>query len=131
MAHFSELDKENIVLRTIVVHNDVLKDENGNEQEQLGVDFLTDLFPGTLWKQCSYNASVNGWRKIYPGVGARYSPEHDAFIPKSPYPSWVFDNATCSWRAPVPRPDDEDIKWTYKWSESEGWKKHIYDPVPE
>ena len=128
MAHFSEIDNQGYVLRTIVVHNDVITDENGDEQEQLGIDFLSNLFPGTWWKQCSYNAS---FRKNYPGKGSYYSPEHDAFIPKSPYPSWVFDEDTCNWKAPKERPTDKTIEYIYRWDEPTlDWVKFTY-PVPE
>jgi hypothetical protein len=75
MAHFAELDENNIVLRVTVVANEVLLDENGVEQEALGLQHLTHL--GGRWVQTSYNGS---FRKNYAGIGCVYSAEHDAFI---------------------------------------------------
>lgn len=95
MAHFSEIDQNNIVQRVLVV---------GNDQEHRGADFLAyDLGLGGTWIQCSYNATI---RKNYPGIGYTYDPSRDAFIAPKPYPSWGLDEATCRWQAPTPMPDD-------------------------
>ena len=75
MAHFVEL-KGNRVIRTLVVNNDVLKDENGDEQEQLGIDFLKSLLGGE-WLQTSYNAT---FRKNFAGPGMLYDKNRDAFV---------------------------------------------------
>jgi len=82
MAHFAELDDNNIVLRVTVVHNDVLKDENGVEQESLGLKHLEHL--GGRWVQTSYNSS---FRKNFAGIGFLYDPILDAFIPPKPLPT--------------------------------------------
>ena len=77
MAHFAELDEDNIVLRTIVVHNDVITKDDGNEDESLGVTFLKDIFgDNTNWKQTSYNAKFRG---TFAGKGAVYHEEKDIF----------------------------------------------------
>lgn len=108
MAHFAELDANNTVLRVIVVHNNELMDENGVEQEQLGIQFCQNLLGGT-WKQTSYNAK---FRKKYAGIGFVYDEQRDAFIPPKPFASWVLDETSCNWVAPVPRPEgDEPYSW--------------------
>lgn len=75
MAHFAEIDENNVVLRVIVVHNNELLDENGIEQEQLGIQFCQNLFGG-MWKQTSYNSNFRG---IYAGIGYIYNPILDIF----------------------------------------------------
>lgn len=111
MAHFAELDENNIVLRVIVVDNSDLLDADGVEQEALGVAFCQSLFGGA-WKQTSYNRN---FRKNYAGVGYTYDPSRDAFIPPAPaFASWVLNEATCCWEAPIPYPQDEN---RYVWSE--------------
>ena len=76
MAHFAELDDKNIVTRVIVVHNNELLDENGNESEQKGIDFCVAHYGGT-WIQTSYNGN---FRKNYAGIGYTYDPVLDEFI---------------------------------------------------
>lgn len=102
MAHFAQLDNQNTVLQVIVIHNNELLD-NGVESEAKGIAFCQSLFPNTRWAQTSYNGNK---RKNYAGVGFLYDPIRDAFIPPKPYPSWVLDEATCRWEAPVPYPTD-------------------------
>ena len=111
MAHFAELGEDNIVLRVIVVSNDDCKDEEGNESEAVGATFCRDLLGGT-WKQTSYNGNM---RKNYAGIGYRYDSALDAFIPPKPFPSWVLNEETANWDAPVPRP--EEGRW--EWNEAE------------
>jgi hypothetical protein len=76
MAHFAELDDNNIVTRVIVVHNNELLDDNGIESEQKGIDFCVGLFGGR-WVQTSYNANFRG---IYAGIGNIYDETLDEFI---------------------------------------------------
>ena len=76
MAHFAELDETNVVKQVIVVHNNELLDENGNESEQKGIDFCVNLLGGT-WIQTSYN---NNFRGIYAGIGMTYDPVNDVFV---------------------------------------------------
>ena len=100
MAHFAELDADNIVLRVIVVSNDMLLNEDGNEVEAIGINFCQSLFgTDTSWVQTSYNAN---FRKNYAGIGYTYDATRDAFI--SPMPAgdgWVLDEDTCTWRNPA------------------------------
>lgn len=129
MAHFAELDQNNVVKRVVVVANASILDENGNESEELGIQFMQNLLgPGTIWKQTSYNAN---FRKNYAAVGGTYSPDLDAFIPPKPpaYPSWVLDEETCKWVPPAPYPQLEDDV-LYKWDEAtHSWIPS--DPAPE
>ena len=104
MAHFAEIDENNSVQRVIVVHNNELLDENGEEKEALGVAFCKSLLGGT-WLQTSYNKNM---RKNFAGIGFTYDIVRDAFIPPTPYDSWVLDEATCLWKAPVAYPSDEN-----------------------
>jgi hypothetical protein len=114
MAHFAELGENNVVLQVIVVDNKDIKDTFGIEQEEIGIAFCRNLLGGT-WKQTSYNAS---FRKHYAGVGYTYDSERDAFLPPKTYPSWVLNEATCQWEAPVPKPDDVDFpNRYYRWQE--------------
>ena len=110
MAHFVELDKNNIVIRTIVVHNNELLDKNGSESEQKGIDFCVAHYGGT-WMQTSYNGNI---RKNYAGVGYTYDQARDAFIAPKPYASWVLNETTCRYEAPVAKPDDGKY---YVWNE--------------
>lgn len=106
MAHWAELDENNVVLRVLVGDND---DPNGDE----GYQWLLDNLGGT-WVQTSYNASLNGFRKNYAGIGFTYDEERDAFIPAKPFISWVLNEETCRWDAPVPQPTDGAV---YTWNE--------------
>jgi hypothetical protein len=110
MAHFAELDENNMVLRVIVVHNNDCLDANGDESEAVGVAFCQNLLGGN-WKQTSYNGNI---RKHYAGIGYTYDASRDAFIPPQPYPSWSLD-ADCNWQAPVPMPSDGKM---YSWDEA-------------
>lgn len=111
MAHFAQLDENNIVLQVIVVNNNELM-EDGNESEAKGIAFCQSLFPSTNWMQTSYNAN---FRKNYAGIGYAYDAVRDAFIPPQPYPSWVLSEDTCRWDAPVPYPTDGKM---YYWDEA-------------
>ena len=112
MAHFAKLGKGNVVEQVVVVNNNVITDANGQEQEQLGVDFLNNLY-GTrdVWKQTSYNGN---FRKNYAGKGYTYDQERDAFIPPKPFNSWTLNEETCLWEAPTAYPDDGKF---YNWNE--------------
>jgi hypothetical protein len=112
MAHFAELDENNVVLRVIVVNNQELM-INGKESEQKGSDFCHQLLGGT-WKQTSYNGN---FRKNYAAVGYTYDVVRDAFIPPKPFNSWNLNEDTFLWEAPIPCPNDGNI---YRWSEETG-----------
>lgn len=119
MAHFAQLDANNIVTQVIVVSNKVLLDENGIEQEQIGIDFCKSLFgQDTIWKQASYNGNI---RKNFAGIGFTYNETLDAFISPKPYDSWTLNEETCQWGAPVPMPEDE---YVYEWNEeAASWQR--------
>ena len=119
MAHFAEIDNNNIVLRVLVVND---------SQEHRGQDFLAnDLGLGGTWIQTSYNTlggvNINGGtplRKNYAGYGYTYDPVLDAFIPPKPFDSWILNQDTCIWYAPTPMPviegkyyywSEEDLSW--------------------
>ena len=112
MAYFAKLGTGNIVENVISINNTIITDANGVEQEQLGVDFINNLY-GTndIWKQTSYNNRI---RKNYAGIGMIYDQQRDAFIPQKPYNSWILNETTCLWNAPVARPQDEQL---YTWNE--------------
>ena len=102
MAHFAKLEN-NIVTQVIVVSNQDILDENGQENEQKGIDFCSNLLGGT-WIQTSYNAKI---RKNYAGIGYTYDETLDAFIPPKPFASWVLDTDKAQWKAPVDYPTEE------------------------
>jgi hypothetical protein len=112
MAHFAQLDENNVVTQVIVVHNnDCLLD--GVENETVGVMFCKSLFGAdTVWKQTSYNGNK---RKNYAGIGYTFDEQRDAFIPPKPYASWVLNEDTCQWKAPVDMPTDGQM---YSWDEA-------------
>ena len=110
MAYFVKLNSENIVEQVISVNNNVITDSNGVEQEQLGVDFINKLYKtNDVWKQTSYNNNI---RKNYAGVGYTYDSQRDAFISPKPYNSWILNETTCKWEAPLSYPTDgQDYIW--------------------
>jgi hypothetical protein len=109
LAHFAKLEN-NIVKQVIVVSNQDILDEQGQESEEKGIAFCSNLLGGT-WKQTSYNGNI---RKNYAGIGYTYDEGRDAFIPPKPYNSWLLDEATCQWKAPVDMPTDDK---KYTWNE--------------
>ena len=111
MAHFAKLDENNVVTQVIVVSNRDTSDANGVEKEHIGAAFCERLLGGT-WKQTSYNGTM---RKRYAGIGFSYNAELDAFIIPKPYASWVLNNTTADWEAPVTMPVVEGK--TYTWDE--------------
>jgi hypothetical protein len=114
MAHFAELDNNNIVLRVVVIANDDLLDKDGVEQESLGIQVCKNIFgTDTKWVQTSYN---NNFRKKYANIGDNYDPIIDVFYNLTPpYASWTLDS-NYDWQPPVPRPTDGG---TYVWNESD------------
>jgi hypothetical protein len=103
MAHFAQIDENNIVTQVLVVPD---------AQEHRGQDYLAnDLKLGGTWIQTSYNARI---RKNYAGIGFSYDSDRDAFIPPKPFESWVLNEDTCTWDAPVARPEDGKL---YNWDE--------------
>ena len=110
MASFAKIGLNNKVIEVLSVHNNELLDANGVEQEINGINFLTNLKGWAIWKQ----TFTNGTRKNYAGIGYTYDEDRDAFIPKKPYNSWILNETTCQWEAPVALPDTEN---RYNWNE--------------
>ena len=123
MAHFAQIDDNNVVTQVIVVANSDTADANGVEKEHIGAAFCEKLFGGT-WKQTSYNGNL---RKNYAGIGYTYNAGIDAFVPPKPFASWVLDNDTAQWNAPVAMPADAgtgEPPKRYTWDESTtSWKQ--------
>jgi len=110
MAHFAKLDSNNIVVFVTAGRDE----DNGKEDE-------LSLLTGDTYKQTSYNTHggkhlLGGtpFRKNYAGIGYTYDSVRDAFIPPKPFPSWVLNEETCLWDAPVAMPADGKI---YNWDE--------------
>ena len=134
MAHFARLDENNIVREVLVISNDDILDENGDEDEALGIQICKNLVEydpeilaevgvstgpvDTIWKQTSYN---NNFRVRYAGEGYTYDSTLDAFIRPKPYESWVLDNSTADWVAPITKPEltqeQIDAGNYYEWDE--------------
>ena len=110
MAHYAQIDENNIVTQVIVIDNKDTADANGVEKEYIGAAYCERLFGGT-WKQTSYNATI---RKNYAGIGYKYQSDIDAFVAPKPYASWTLD-ANAQWQAPTARPTDEKM---YSWDEA-------------
>lgn len=111
MAHFAELDANNVVLRVIVVGNKDTADATGVEKEHIGAAFCERLLGGR-WVQTSYNANI---RKNYAGIGYTFNESIDAFVPPKPFPSWLLNETTAQWQAPVAMPSDGKM---YSWNEA-------------
>jgi hypothetical protein len=122
MASFAKIGLNGKVIAVHSVVNEVLHDSNGVEQEAIGIDFLTKLHGWSIWVQTSYNTHGgvhdNGGtplRKNHAGIGMTYDEDRDAFIPKKPFNSFILNESTCLWEAPVAKPNDENM---YFWNES-------------
>ena len=111
MAHFAKLGIDNVVLEVLVVNNVDTMTPQGEEKEEIGVEFLQKLTGHAAWKQTSYNGK---FRKNYAGIGYTYDSSRDAFIPPKPFNSWILNETTCNWEAPVPYPTDDKV---YGWNE--------------
>jgi hypothetical protein len=119
MAHFAELDENNIVMNVIVVNNEDILDSEGRESEEVGIQFLHNLFgENKKWKQTSYNGS---FRKNYASINGKYDEDLDAFIPLQPYSKWIINEETGQWEAPTPYPTDGK---NYTWDDENGvWEE--------
>ena len=106
MKYFAKLDSNNIVIGTTHVG------ENNAPTEEAGIEYLNNLHDYSRWKQCSKDESV---RKNGASINMTYDESRDAFIrAQSPFASWVFNETTCRWEAPVAYPDDGE---RYEWNE--------------
>ena len=122
MASFAKIGLNNKVIEVLSVVNEVLHDSNGVEQEVNGIDFLTKLTGYPVWKQTSYNThggvhKLGGTplRKNFAGIGMTYDENRDAFIPPKTFNSWILNETTCLWEAPVAKPNDGKM---YNWNET-------------
>ena len=122
MAHFAEIDENNIVLRVVVIDD---------EHEHRGHEFLSkDLGLGGTWLKTSYNTRMgehaNGgtpYRLNYAAPGGIYDPETDSFYQPQPFPSYILDKTNGVWYPPIPRPDDTE-EFYHIWDESLiNWKQ--------
>ena len=106
MAHYAFLDENNIVTEVIT----------GRNEDEI-IDGISDWelyyseFRGQVCKRTSYN---NNYRKNYAGIGYTYDADRDAFIAPKPHNSWILDEDTCKWQAPIEYPNDDRI---YYWNE--------------
>jgi hypothetical protein len=120
MAHFAQIDENNVVTQVIVVSNEDTSDSNGVEVEEIGVAFCKKLLGAdTRWKQTSYNNSI---RVRYAGIGYIFSEELNAFIPPQPFASWILNEETADWESPLgaaPELTEAEIEARsfYKWDE--------------
>ena len=135
MAHFAQIDENNVVTQVIVVSNDDCSDVNGNEVEEIGVAFCKKLLGAdTNWKQTSYN---NNFRVRYAGIGYAYNEELDAFVAPKPFESWILNTETADWESPVgPAPTlteaEVEARSFYRWDEEAGaWELFTPEPPAE
>ena len=113
MAHFAELDSDNIVINVVRVADGEILKTDGTESELKGKKFLNKVLGQSTWVQTSINGTI---RKNYAGIGYKYDSTRDAFIPPKPdYDSWTLNETTCKWESPVAYPDDGNL---YNWDEA-------------
>ena len=111
MAHFAKIDSNNIVQQVVAISNDVLVNFEGNEIEQLGIEFCKSLYgQDTNWVQTSYNGNI---RFRYAGIGMTYDSVNNVFLHPKPFNSWLLNETTWEWEAPSPQPDG-----AYVWNET-------------
>jgi hypothetical protein len=121
MAHYAELNQNNEVIYVVYMDNEIITDENGNEVEELGIQHLhTHHGAERKWVRTSYGGN---FRNKYAGLGDTYREDLDMFISPSPYPSWILNETTGQWEAPVTQPEltQEQIDggYYYTWNEEE------------
>ena len=120
MAHFAKINYDGTVTSVLAVDNDSIIGSSKQEEESNGIEFLTQLMNYPFWIQTSYNGS---FRKNFAGIGYTYDSVRDAFIPPQPYASWILNEDTCTYEAPIPYPihmDEYDFEWdepTTSWVE--------------
>lgn len=137
MAHFAKLNSEGVVEEVITMDNSIVIDENGAEQESLGIQHIHNTIPGSenyTWKQCSRSGS---FRKVYPSPGYLYFDHLDVFLPPKPkgYDSWSLNDEIADWQSPVgPKPEltqeQYESDYFYDWDElNQEW--FLVEPKPE
>jgi len=116
MAHYAFLDDNNIVTGVVtgVDENELI--------EGLAPEVWYGNFQGQACKRTSFNGNI---RKNFAGIGFTYDEGRDAFIAPKPYPSWLLNEDTCQWEAPIPYPDDDLM---YQWDEEQGdWTPIVFE----
>lgn len=125
MAHYARINLENIVTYVTPIPNEMITDENGVEHEEWALNHLYTTIPdsvGDRWIQTSYN---NNFRVRYAGIGYTWNEQLNAFIPPKPFDSWILDEETVEWKAPIPYPDDTTGA-EYAWNEDiQSWVEWI------
>jgi len=113
MIYYAKLDENNKVIGGTVLNDAVITDSDGIKREQMGIDFLRNIYnePESIWKQTFKDVSQ---RKNYAGIGYKYDVAKDAFISPKPFDSWTLNEDTCQWDAPTAKPDDDK---RYTWNE--------------
>lgn len=119
MAHFAQIGMNNVVLRVSVVRNEDILDGEGNESEEIGIQFLKSVHGHlTNWIQTSYNKN---FRHNFAGIGMVYNSQYDVFLNPQPYSSWTLNTETFEWESPIPEPEltEEQIESGsyYEWNE--------------
>lgn len=123
MAHFAQVDENNIVVNVIVVPDSNAPDPPSDTSQALGREFIANTLrlPGT-WIQCSWGSKYRG---TYPSPGFIYHPENDIFSGPKPFASWTWDSAEATWVPPIPYPEDDN---EYYWNEED--QQWIQKPTP-
>lgn len=120
MAHFAQIDENNIVKQVIVISNEDCGNLEFPESEIIGQNFINSIGLDGTWKQTSYNSN---FRKRYAGLDDTYDEIRDAFLPPKPFSSWVLNEESCLWEAPTPKPEDDKI---YRWNEETlSWVEYV------
>ena len=141
MAHFAKIGMNGKVIQVLTMDNDEMKDDQGNEIEAKGQEWLErhNNWPAQMWIQTSYNTSQNkhssgddskAFRGNYAGIGFEWDEDNNIFWPKKPFASWVKDVSTASWISPIGlQPDltSEQVEqntagtnlWHYAWNETD------------
>ena len=141
MAHFAKIGMNGKVIQVLTMDNEQMKDTDGNEVEAKGQEWLErhNNWPAQMWIQTSYNTSQNthssgdnskAFRGNYAGIGYSWDEDNQIFWPKKPFPSWVQDTSTASWKSPIGDAPDLTAeqesqneagthRWNYDWNETD------------
>lgn len=133
MAHFAKLSEDNKVLSVEVVSDEDTKNDNGVEEESIGIQFLTAIHGWPLWAKCSYNTrggkhfnqdgtessdQSKAFRKNFPGIGYTWDSNKDMFYAPQPFPSWTLDEISGEWKPPTPKSSMPPSENGYHWDEA-------------
>jgi hypothetical protein len=129
MAHFAQIDENNVVVNVSVVANQDILDQDGNESEEKGIFFLKSIYgANTNWVQTSYNGNFRG---RYAMIGGTYNAELDVFLTPNFYPSWVLDKNLKTWQPPIPKPEAPHGYNAIWYEPDQEWSFHIDRSVSE